>query len=241
MDVRCRNSLLAGTVTLLILSSPLRAKPRPSPPPWELTLEERLHQRFDPAALKARAARRAAEQQAAARWFPSSPEGPFAARSTATDSSEHLTETVDGNQAPELFLPLELFDHLLLMGFPPEGKDQAETRRIIENRAVPLGFGRDFWQRLGAAAGTYLAVQKQRQPGKRLSDSSEDISKLDAEDLLRCRARKEAFAAAEAEFGEKNLRRLLYIGVAPGFSITYAIDDVTEHSHYLRFLEGGCQ
>jgi len=252
MNLMYRNSLLAGTFSLLTVTCPQvttaqtsidQPSHRLAKPAWEWTLADRFKQRFDPAAMKARAARRAVEQEAAAKWFPSAAEGPFLPRNAASDSSQHDVETIDGNQTPELFLPLELFDHLLLMGFPSSGKDQFETRQIIENRAVPLGFGRDLWQRLGKVAGPYLTLQRQhqRQPGKQLSGSNEDVSQLDADDLLQCRARKEAFAAAAVEFGEGDFRRLLYLGVTPGFSITYAVDDFAEHARYLRFLEGGCQ
>jgi hypothetical protein len=237
----CRNRALVEAFALVLLFfSPVTkaATAQSLKPAWEWTAAERLSQRFDAGAMKARAARREAEQRAAAKWFPPASAGPFAAHSAA---AEPKTETIDGNQTPELFLPLELFDHLLLMGFPPGGRDQLETRRAVEDRAAPLGFGRDLWQRLHRAAGPYLNLQRERRPKSSSLDAGEGVSQLDAEDLSWCRTRKAAFVAAGKEFGQEDLLRLLYLGVAPGFSLTYVLDDVNEHSRYLHFLEEGCR
>jgi len=247
MALRLSTALLASSLVLSLVSAPGIAAAQAqigggSPKPaWKWTLEERLAKRFDPEQVKARANERRAEQRAAARRLPPDPDGLFAEDAPSAMSGQ-VNETIEGRKTPELFLPMELFDHLLSMGFPPGGGGELETRRIIEQRAAALGFGQDLWQRLSRATAGYLAFQRERERFARANShrSREQESNLDDDGLRWCRARAAAFSAAKAEFGEEKLFRLLYEGVTPSFSRTYVVDDPTEHLQFLRFVERGC-
>jgi hypothetical protein len=124
---------------VLLIGSAAKAEVRKSgdiaKPAWEWTVDERLAQRFAPKAMEARAAEHAAEERAFLRRFPEAandfPE------TKGTGSPQHDTDSIDGDKTPELFLPFELFDHLLNMGLT-SGAD-LESRTIIEQRAVALG------------------------------------------------------------------------------------------------------
>jgi hypothetical protein len=65
---------------------------------------------------------------------------------------------VNGSTNPELFLPHELFDHLIHTCFPADGRGQTVSRRMVERRAAALGLGSDLWQRLGAHSSAHRAV-----------------------------------------------------------------------------------
>jgi hypothetical protein len=188
--------------------------------------------------MKARAKERAAEREDFEKRFPSLAQGPFAGEV----KNRQAVDTIRGEKNPELFMIFELFDHLLSMGFPPGGIDQPESRRLIEERAVVLGFGQDLWDRLDQAAAPFLKLQRRDEQLVRngsLPSHSADGTKMSPEALHWCRARAKAIAAAKAEFGEEPFLRLLYSGVTSGFSITYFFNP--GDADRLRYVEGGCQ
>lgn len=211
---------------------------KPGKPAWRWTLEERLAMRFDPEAIKARAAKRVAEREAMLLRMPpqseddlfSTPEPRIADR-----------DTIEGWKTPELFLPTELFDHLLDMGFPPAGTFQEEGRQVIETRAVALGFGHDLWIRLERAAAPYLKLQAEHRRLAIARASTPSVKERPENDLSLplCRARADAFAAAKAELGEESFLRLLYLGVTPSFSTSYSVEEGLAEK--MLYVERGCR
>ncbi len=213
-------------------------------PTWKWTTDERLSQRFEPEAMAARAAERAAEQQAFLKRLPKAAAQFPRPGTDSTDQASQAVDMIEGSKTPALFLPFELFDHLLAMGFPPGGNNLDESRRIIEERAVALGFGRDLWKRLEKAATPYLALRREdpSQVRTRPRTHTENVFDMDDEALRYCRTRAAALAAVKAEFGEESFLRLLYIGATPGFTRTYAVSRGTEnHMRFLKFQARGCQ
>jgi hypothetical protein len=188
--------------------------------------------------MKARAQERAAKLNGFEKHFPALAQAP----SAGEVKNQQNVDTIRGDQNPELFMIFELFDHLLGMGFPPSGVGQQESRRLIEERAVVLGFGRDLWDRLDQAAAPFLKLQRRDEQLARngsLPSRSADGTKMSPEAIHRCRERARAIAAAEAEFDKEPFLRLLYSGVTPGFSITYVFNP--GDADRLRYVEGGCQ
>lgn len=124
----------------------------PRKPAWKWSVEERLAARFDPVALEARAARHRAESEELKKGEPEllahagPPRGDL--------------DSIDGAETPELFLPWELFSHLLELGFAPEEEDLSASRGSIEERAAALGLGHDLWQRLENAAFPLLQLRR---------------------------------------------------------------------------------
>ncbi|HEV7507995.1 MAG TPA: hypothetical protein VGS07_24135 [Thermoanaerobaculia bacterium] len=240
--IRHRSFLFAPTVLLLLIGSAAEAETRESEgvlkPAWEWTVDERLAQRFSPRAMEARAAEHAAEERTFLTRFPEAAADLF--ESKDTDSSRQATASIEGKKTPELFLPFELFEHLLSMGLSPEA--DPESRKIIEQRAVALGFGHDLWKRLEKAASPYLEIQREDERRARAQvfrSHPTDSFEMDSNATRYCRARARALVAAKSEFGAEPFLRLLYLGITPGLSITYVVKDgLAEH---LRFVEGGCQ
>lgn len=151
--------------------------------------------------------------------------------------------TLDGADTPELFLPSELFLALLMKGYPPDGRHQADARRSIDERAAALGFGADFWKRLGKVAAPYLELRRERDrlslaPSRSAADEKRLAGSLAPEVL--CRVRAEALAAAKAELGEEPFLRLLYSAVAPSLGIGSSIDDGKAAAQLLH-VERGCR
>jgi len=213
-------------------------KSNPPKPAWRWSVDERLAKRFDTESMKARAEERAARLKELEKHFPAPADDLFAGEL----KNQQNVDTIRGETNPELFMTIELFDQLLEMGFPPKGMDKQESRRLIEERAVVLGFGQDLWDRLERAAAPFLKLQRREEQLARnglLPARPADSTKMSPEALHWCRERARAIAAAEAEFGEEPFLRLLYAGVAPGFSITYAVDP--GKADRLRYVEGGCQ
>ena len=233
----------SAALLLLLIGSAAKAEVSKSrdvaKPAWEWTVDERLAQRFAPGAMEARAAEHSTEERAFLNRFPEAAAG--FPETKETGFPRQVTDSIEGNKTPALFLPFELFDHLLSMGLPPDAN--LESQRIIEQRAVALGFGRDLWKRLEKAAAPYLELQRadERRARAKLSPPRPTRAglEMDSDAILYCRARARAFAAAESEFGSKRFLRLLYIGVTPGLAISYVVKDgLADH---LRFIDGGCR
>ncbi|MFL6232499.1 MAG: hypothetical protein ACJ76N_05140 [Thermoanaerobaculia bacterium] len=238
--------VLGVTLTLLLIPA-LAAGAQPGKgsakgdahkPAWRWSVDERLAKRFDPESMKARAEARAAKLKDFEKRFPAPANDLFAGEL----KNQQNVDTIEGETNPELFLTFELFDQLLVMGFPPHSMNQKESRRLIEERAVALGFGQDLWDRLERAAAPFLKLQRREEQLARnglLPPRSEDGTKMSPEALHWCRERARAIAAAKVEFGEEPFLRLLYAGVTPGFGVTYVLDP--RAADRLRYLEGGCQ
>ena len=203
-------------------------------PAWTWSAEERLARRFDSEAMEARAAKRSAVREQMEKRFPD----------MAADSgpSRKNVDSIRGDETPELFLQWELFDSLLDRGFSAEGLDQRETRREIEERAAALGVGNDLWQRLGRATSSLLSLQSEQFRRAMRSAHSSGQQKPDGwtgDDLLYCKTRAEAIAAAKAEFGDETFLRLLYEAVAPLVTRTYTVERGTAEN--FLYIERGCR
>lgn len=196
---------------------------------WDRPAEERLAERFDPAAMKARSDARQARLGALSKYVLRGIERPTA--------GGPATDTLNGRETPELFLQWELFDQLVNLGFPQDGTDELTTRALVEDRAAALGLGMDLWQRLEAAASPLLAWRRAEARRARASGAPDDLTKEQA--LRLCRTRARAMAAAKAELGEGPFLALLYGAVAPTFSRTYVVSEGL--ADQLRFVEGGCR
>jgi hypothetical protein len=192
-------------------------------PAWKWSLEERLAKRFDPVELEARAASLRSLAQL------SLPSEPLAMDVVARDKTPYI----NGGETPELFTPMELFISLIERAYPADGQYQQEGRRKIEERAVALGFGTDLWPRLGRLTSPFLELRREDLRLGLAEQRGERVKRPTGETL--CRARAEALAAAQVEFGEEPFRRLLYEAVAQGVSVPVltAVD--------LRYWEGGCR
>jgi len=200
---------------------------KPHKPAWQWSLAERLAARFDVANMDARMAEDAAKRE---KWL------------QTFDGEIDIPETqpsIDGRRAPELLLPHELFSALISEAFPEDGRP-SEMRGPIEEGAAVLGFGSDLWTRLEKSAAPYLKLRSARYRSAMAALArSQSLAEDETVMRLECRARADALAKAQAEFGKDSFMRLLYEVVAPMYGIDYT--GVSNEADRLRSQEGGCR
>ena len=215
-----RASWMVVLVLLLAQGAASAATVHLHKPAWQWTLDERLAARFDPAA---QAAREAAHRDVIAHLHLGGP-----------------ADVLVGKEAPELYLPTELFNHLLRVGFLDLGLTGPEPRRAIEARAAPLGFTSNLWPRLEAAVSPYLELRSRRPKlfGTGVPLGGKGLFAEQASQLAACRSQAEALASAKAEFGEQPFLRLLYEAVAPSARLSYTVNWLSRAE--ARFIEQGC-
>lgn len=184
-------------------------------PPEKWTAKARLDRRFDP---EASAARVAAER--------------------ARHPEFRGTDSIDGRLHPELFLPEELFEHLIWQGFVllPE---------VYPLHVMSISTGildaPDEWVRLEEVAGEVIEnLQQQRILLKRSSEkglgAAED-GQLTALRARRCKAQISALERAREAFGRDAFDRFLYQSVAPSMSIAISAPADWERAERRRALE----
>src|SRR5436305_5908869 len=230
-------------VGFLVGAAPMRAvepstKDNAGKPAWQWTLDERLAKRFDPEARRARIAAKIAAEAT----YKTEAEAAEAAGDFAEKSRREDLDVINGRRNPELFLPVELFNILLLNAFPPGGIDPAGYRGMIEPHAAALGFGADFWLRLGRVAAPVLDFEREREKLAKTNPARlhrQEGSEINAEEISACRDRAEALVKAETEFGKEPFLRLLYDVIAPSSEVTYSLrGGIVEQA---RAMERGCQ
>lgn len=197
---------------------------------WEWNDDERLAQRFDPTAIRARAAFARRDSHAG--------------RAIGAHGNEgELPNVINGQRNPELFLPHELFAQLVMTALIDDNR--GETRQ----RLMPLieethGDASSFWVRLEAASAPYIAIlARERALAAQLSAASgyerADLQQeLEAIQMPQCSARAEALNAAAQAIGKPVLYRVLYKAIAPEMSVTSGPGLTAEG---LRFIAGGCR
>jgi hypothetical protein len=213
-------------VALLSVTA-LASQPPDSPKkqPWEWTDDERIAMLMDPSA----AARRVQEDVAAGKVKLGNGPRP--------NGVGMPVDSLSGARDPHLFLPHELFDSLVTMGFADDAVTREAYRGWQEDARVEAGLPDDLWDRLEVIAAGYLDAQRREreiafstipEPGK--------TALLKPVVLERCHAAYDARIAAEAAFGPA-FRRFLYIGVVRGQSSLVYRQDPEE----MKRLSRGCR
>jgi hypothetical protein len=196
---------------LLALSIPALGSRRPS----DLSIDERLALRFDT---------KAASERAHA----------FAREINRPVDAEVV---IQGTRNPEVFLPHELMDNLLLATLAHEG----EKRRLIEETyeeglhaisAEPA----QFWTDLHDAGKAYHAAWSAVVTEKRLDRNKAEQPRLTGAAVALCRARKDALVFMRSRYARFD--EFLYATVAPRIQL---VSRVTADAPTLRMIEGGCK
>lgn len=198
---------------LMVLATPGPASESPKPP-WLWTADERIAQRVDPAARRARRVRDLPKvRKVATGWSP-----------------------INGSEEPQLFFPWELMRSLVLSADAqaPYGLNRREHYRVTIQRA---GWDYDeFWRTLESAAAPYIALMRQSAEAQRASRGRADLKELDA---LICAVQADMPVAAYNHFGANAFNEFLYTTVAPPLHMW--IDDRAEAADTLRKTERGCK
>lgn len=180
--------------------------------PWELSLEDRVNVRSDPA--------RAAERVRAE----------ATARSGALQAQQFSQKVVDeftGRTHPELFMPHELFRTLINLAFlmPSEHKNQV-AQEMHQQDAEEVGMPADFWPRLRQIAHVYIVKSARADElGQQLRRDAKNTNGKMELALIQgdlCSIGADALEAARQEFGAERFDRFLYQSIAPhNFIVQY--------------------
>lgn len=186
------------------------------------TLDQRLALRCNPVLARTRA--REHERTA-----------PSAAVSTRSSGFGRSVDVISGDSHPELFLPHELFDVVILHGvLDPQG------RRFYAAMAKQAGLPDDFANELETLSSDYikdLREQQKMRSDRSVAGRAMALAHGAALDARICRDRALALRSARAVFGSA-VDHFLYDQVAPG--ITEYLDEYSDE-RVLRSREGGCQ
>lgn len=202
-------------------------------PPWQWTLDERLAQRHDPLAAAARLRAQADRVSSLAIVAP-------AAKVKPPGNSDYIS----GRDHPELLLPWELFDQMMMMAYADDAVVRSIFREARSSSLSGSGLPPDFWDRMEAISVAYLSDGSQlrdlhKQPVSDAGVKSRIASQSHALENLKCRDRAGAIAAARHTFGE-TFDRFLYEGIAPNMSIGIghlgSISEARQHE-----IEAGCR
>lgn len=205
----------------------------PAKEAWQWTLDERLEERFDPEKNSRRRAEHR-ERMAVAKAYDQRMNGdrepePEILTESVSESAPTYSTVIDGKMNPELFLPHELLEGLVMQLRPDDLSPvnvSEDLRAAIERR---FGESELFWARLVAVAGRYVKLEY-AEPG----------SDVLAQHLEMCRARAEALRLAELQFGEQEFREFLYSDVAPRAFLSIAGNRKIDPKEELRYEAEGC-
>lgn len=204
----------------LLLVAPAMLAADPPREAWEWTDTERFEARMD----SARAAERARDAQSLS--------------VTAGGYAAQPYDVIMGNRDAHLFLPFELFNHLVKMALAEDPTTRSTYRAAKETHRVQLGLPVDMWLQLE----TITAPLKDSQVRERnYAISTEHRSAADpmprALALDVCRDRYAALTQARDRFGPAFVR-FLYAAVAPDLTqFVFSKPDVAA----LKAANRGCR
>jgi hypothetical protein len=179
-------------------------------PPEEWPLERRLADRFDPV----KSQRRLAAEIAA---------DPRVAPDPARNSPGVRHYVINGRTNPELFLPHELFEHVLSAFQPDEFLADAQ-RELYGSRLGEFGWNAEaFWLTLERLSSDYVKLRYRTE---------------DADPNARCRARFEALESARKAFGQKEFDAYLYRAIAPHAQDAVATNEANPAARLRREAQG---
>jgi hypothetical protein len=217
---------------VIAASLPATSKAQEPKPSWRWTLDERLAQRHDPVAAAARLRAEAGRVSS------------LATTATAKVTLQGNSDYISGRDHPELFLPWELFDHMMTMAYADDTEVRSIFREAKSSSLSGCGLPVDFWDRMEAISVAYLSDGSQlrdlhKQPVSDADVKSRMAIESHALENLKCRDRADAIAAARHVFGEK-FDRLLYEAIAPSMSIGIGrLGPISEARQ--REIEAGCR
>ncbi len=197
----------------------------PDKPAWAWDDSDRITARMDDAAARVRVRRDRTRKSAT---------GP------ATESvSTEPVDVIDGKYDPHLFLPFELFDQLMTMGFADDVRTRAVYRAIKDPYRQRLGLPEDMWERLESIAAPYRSDRKRERENAFSSlPATERLAEGKEIAMLLCRDRYAALQEADRQFGP-SFKRFLYEAVASSMSSVVIRKD-NDYEATLASVNGGC-
>lgn len=236
---------LLGQAAQAMAQEPLTAQKvemmRKTKAPEDWTLEERLAVRFDPGDVKER---RAAARRDLMKGPALLPE--IAEARTAPPDPNSETNHINGQRNPELFLPIEVFESLLMGAFAEDPQTSRLARSTMQEGLMAAGLDPEtFWQTLEVIAREPIRAHRElyalaMKMGKATPTDRKAISEQSGVIVAKlCGRQTAALAEARKRFGAKAFDRFLYRAVAPSMFKVMLSED-PEWEVQLRRKEGGC-
>jgi len=152
-------------------------------------------------------------------------------------------ESVDGRTNPELFMPYELYDHLLL-ALSSDKTLAARFHAKFDPRVKAFGYDENaFWNTLSSAALPYLRTREQHEKRRhrtttfQLADGRESMVTINRDD---CAARLESLDHARRLLGGRKFDHFLYSKIATTFQHSEG-GSAPDRAAQLRYMARGCQ
>lgn len=153
------------------------------------------------------------------------------------------SESIDGRDHPELFLPMELFDHLLY-GLSPDSRRAREAHALWDSKVALFGYDvTQFWSSLQSVSQPYVDLSTEKRRGRasafvlKGTDGKQTLIQINRDV---CAARIAALQRARSVFGADDFDRFLYTIVAPDVSIATSGPGENRRVE-LQFTAGGCK
>lgn len=151
-------------------------------------------------------------------------------------------DAFSGRENPELYLPFELFQHLVRTAYLSPARE--DFRKIMWPAAASIGAQEDFWDRLMPEIAPYVAeLAREQALAQAMHEAKEPqrgqlIAELQALQARNCGRRADAHAAAGRAFGDEWFDQFLYVAVAPNLS---QVARTLPSAEDLRRAEQGCR
>lgn len=196
---------------------------------WEWDDGDRIAARMDSSAAAQRLQRHDKQQRR---------NGVSANSSASTDYPAKAIDIIDGSHDAHLYLPFELFDQLVRLGFADDPQTRSAYRESKDKQRQEAGLPPDMWERLDSLVAPYRSDRK-RERDIAFSSLSESDRRLESERLALqvCRDRYVAMREANHQFGP-SFKRFLYTAVATSMSSTIVR---AQNPKTLAVVNGGCQ
>jgi hypothetical protein len=211
-------------VALLLAFFSAAPAPAAGREPWRWTDEERLAARFDPESIRERREEYQKQQRA---------------RNSNARAVSQTVNIIDGTRNPELLLPWELFQTLVLRALSDDSPAREPNRHRYAQLAPWIAGAPDFWSRLETAALPFTdAIERSRESGRIERESGIPPAPEEASDF--CRSRLVALEAAREAFGRERFDEFLYTTLAPG-RVTFTDGHDAPTPSRLLWIGRGCR
>jgi hypothetical protein len=215
---RMRWGLIGTTLALLVVTPmsgndlpgrvPSECANWPAKPSWEWTTEERMQHRFDRTCLTARRAQAAKH----------SPTYGSCTSGTEGDGGDF----VFGTDTPELYMPYELFNHLIMSAFTGDPGYMKSSRGRYDSGAIKAGMPQDWYETIERVTHKYLqGSETRRELALRVDragpvESRQLRDQIQAINVSQCAERAALLETLRQTFPAKSFDRFLYTTIAHG-------------------------
>lgn len=203
--------------------------------PWEWSIDQRISERLEPAAITARL-----------RAFSDAKRTKVQPLISRVEGISDPRFVIDGSRNPELFMPWELLERFLIATTTPSDYRE-KVRETYALAIIEAGWDiREFWRAVDIAAGPFMASrsdlmfdsQPSAQPNAN-TDSGHERGDVASRGRAFCAARANALDDLYRQLGEPRFDEFLYTTVAPTLTVVADAEFMTAND--LARIARGCR